>query len=230
MRVLSVVHDPSRTGGGGLFETTAIELGHRHERWVVPNGAHDDDPGAYDAIMVFGGAMHPDQDAEHPWLPGEAAFIRTALAERVPLLGVCLGSQLIARAAGAGVHPARTAEVGWHEVELNETGRTDPVLGVLPERVDAFQWHYYTFDLPPAADLLASSPAAGQAYRIDDHAWGIQFHAEVTREMVETWLVEGEGELPKPIDEVRADTDRLLGAWNRHGRALCEAFLAEASR
>ena len=70
-----------------------------------PNGPHEADPAAYDAIMVFGGAMHPDQDAEHPWLPGEAAFIGAALEARVPLLGVCLGSQLIARAAGARDRP-----------------------------------------------------------------------------------------------------------------------------
>ena len=67
--------------------------------------------------MVFGGAMHPDQDAEHPWLADEAAFLREALDREVPLLGVCLGAQLIARAAGAGVGPAATAEVGWHEVD-----------------------------------------------------------------------------------------------------------------
>jgi GMP synthase-like glutamine amidotransferase len=230
MRVLSVVHDPSRTGGGGLFETVAEEHGHRHERWVAPHGAHEDDPAAYDAIMVFGGAMHPDQDAEHPWLPGEAAFLGAALEERVPLLGVCLGAQMIARAAGASVGPAEAAEVGWFEVELTAEGAADPVLGALPRRIDAFEWHYYTFELPPGATLLAASAAARQAYRLGDHAWGIQFHAEVTREMLDTWLVEGEQELPLPAAELRAQTDRLLGTWNRQGRALCEAFLGQAAR
>jgi GMP synthase-like glutamine amidotransferase len=132
---------------------------------------------------------------------------------------------MIARAAGASVGPATAAEVGWHTVELNDAGRVDPVVGVLPERVDAFQWHYYTFELPPGGTLLATSTAARQAYRIADHAWGVQFHAEVTRDMVETWLVEGERELPKPRAEVTRETQRLLGPWNRHGRALCEAFL-----
>jgi GMP synthase (glutamine-hydrolysing) len=229
MRVLSVVHDPSRTGGGGLFETVATEAGHAHERWITPYGPHDGDPTAYDAIMVFGGAMHPDQDAEHPWLPSETAFIGAALEARVPLLGVCLGSQLIARAAGAAVGPAPAAEIGWFPVELNEAGRADPVLGALPGRVEAFEWHYYTFDLPEGATLLASSAEASQAYRLGDHVWAIQFHAEVTREMVETWLVEGERELPRPVDELRAETDRLIAPWNRHGRALCEAFLAQAA-
>jgi GMP synthase-like glutamine amidotransferase len=230
MRVLSVVHDPAHTGGGGLFETVAEDAGHRHERWIAPHGPHDADPGAYDAIMVFGGAMHPDQDAEHPWLPGEAAFIRAALDRGVPLLGVCLGSQLIARAAGAAVGPSAVAEVGWHEVVLTAEGRADPVVGALPERVEAFQWHYYTFDLPDGATLLATSDAARQAYRLGDRTWAIQFHAEVTRDMVGTWLIEGESELPRPVEELRAETDRLIAPWNRHGRALCQAFLVEAAR
>lgn len=229
MRVLSVVHHPGHTGGGGLFESVAEERGHRHERWHAPDGPHEADPAAYDAIMIFGGAMHPDQDAEHPWLPGEADFIRAALDERVPMLGVCLGSQLIARAAGAEIGPARAAEVGWCGVEILADGRADPVIGVLPPRVDAFQWHYYTFEVPAGATLLASSDAANQAYRIGDHAWAIQFHAEVTRAMVETWLVDGEHELPKPIGELRAETERLIGPWNRHGRGLCEAFLDVAA-
>jgi GMP synthase-like glutamine amidotransferase len=185
---------------------------------------------SYDAIMVFGGAMHPDQDAEHPWLADETAFLREALAAEVPLLGVCLGSQLIARAAGAVVGPVETAEVGWHEVALNDAGRLDPVLGVLPDHVSAFQWHYYTFELPDGAVQLAANANARQGYRLGDRTWAIQFHAEVERHMLDRWFVEGADELPKPRDEIEAETDRLLGGWNAHGRALCGAFLDEASR
>src|SRR5262245_63981587 len=100
MRVLSVTHGPSV--GGGVFEEVTLEAGHSLERWLVPGGSHDADPSAYDAIMVFGGAMHPDQDAHHPWLTEETAFLTAALDAEVPLFGVCLGSQLIARAAGGG--------------------------------------------------------------------------------------------------------------------------------
>ena len=102
MRVLSIVHEDSETGGGGLFERIVGERGDRLARWFTANG--DDppgDPGAWDAIMVFGGAMHPDSDAVHTWLAGETAFIESALATGVPLLGVCLGAQLVARATGA---------------------------------------------------------------------------------------------------------------------------------
>jgi GMP synthase (glutamine-hydrolysing) len=230
MRVLSIVHEPTSTGGGGLFEDLVEERGDRLERISI---AHDDasmleDPERYDAIMVFGGAMHPDQDAEHPWLADEAAFIREAAEREVPLFGVCLGSQLIARAVGAKIGPAATAEVGWHTVRLTDAGRNDPVVGVLPERLDAFQWHYYGFELPDGATLLADNEAARQAYRLGERTWGVQFHPEVTGHMLDYWFVEGEKELPDPV-RVRQETDANLATWNAHGRALCGAFLDYAA-
>jgi GMP synthase-like glutamine amidotransferase len=231
MRVLSIVHDPAVTGGGGLFERVVVERGDHLDRWVVANGdAAPGDPGHWGAVMVFGGAMHPDQDAEHPWLRSEVAFIRQALEQGVPTIGVCLGAQLIARGAGAWVGPAASAEVGWFGVELNEDGRQDRVLGVLPPRVEAFQWHYYTFELPDGAVPLASSAAARQAYRIGNRAWGIQFHAEVDGIMLDRWFVEGEEELPKPLEAMREETDRNLATWNEQGSALSNAFLDEAER
>ncbi len=225
MRILSIVHDGSSTGGGGLFEDVVELRGDRLERWITVNGGPGPDaPHRYDAVMIFGGAMHPDQDAEHPWLAEEASFIRAALDDEVPLLGVCLGAQLIARAVGASVGPASTAEVGWHGVQLNDAGCDDPVTGVLPRRFDAFQWHYYTFELPGEAELLATSETAHQAYRLGERTWGIQFHAEVTRHMLDRWFVSGAAELPDPAG-TQAETNAFLGAWNEHGRTLCGAFL-----
>ena len=230
MRVLSIVHEGTSTGGGGLFEDLVEQRGDRLERWVTVNGGTGPDaPERYDAIMVFGGAMHPDQDAEHPWLSEETAFLQEVLARDVPLLGVCLGAQLVARAAGAWIGPAEASEVGWTTVEVNDGGRDDSVIGVLPDRVDAFQWHHYTFELPAGATLLAESANARQAYRLGEHTWAIQFHAEVTRHMLEAWFVQGADELPKPANEMWAQTDSLLGGWNEHGRRLCAAFLDRAS-
>jgi GMP synthase-like glutamine amidotransferase len=230
MRVLSIVHEGTSTGGGGLFEDLVEQRGDRLERWVTVNGGTGPDaPERYDAIMVFGGAMHPDQDAQHPWLSEETAFLQEVLARDVPLLGVCLGAQLVARAAGAWIGPAEASEVGWTTVEVNDGGRDDPVIGVLPDRVDAFQWHHYTFELPAGATLLAESANARQAYRLGEHTWAIQFHAEVTRHMLEAWFVQGADELPKPASEMWAETDSLLGRWNEHGRRLCAAFLDRAS-
>jgi GMP synthase-like glutamine amidotransferase len=104
------------------------------------------------------------------------------------------------------------------------------VLGVLPPRVDAFVWHYYTFELPEGAVELATSAAARQAFRLGDRTWGVQFHAEVDRRMLDSWFVDGASELPKPAETIKAETNRYLGRWNEHGRALCVAFLDEARR
>jgi GMP synthase-like glutamine amidotransferase len=229
MRVLSVVHEPSSTGGGGLFERVVAERGDTLDRWVVASG--DDSPGSareWGAIMVFGGVMHPDQDAEHPWLAGEIGFLQDALEHDVPMIGVCLGAQLIVRAAGGWTGPAEAAEVGWVEVDLNVNGMADPVLGVLPRRIDAFQWHYYTFGLPDGAVELASSDVARQAFRLGDRVWGIQFHAEVERHMLASWFDHGRDELGMPVDEMWEQTERHLHTWNGQGTALCNAFLAEA--
>jgi GMP synthase-like glutamine amidotransferase len=230
MKVLAVVHDASETGGGGLFEERAVELGHGVTRWVVPEDAAPAPPEAFDAVVVFGGATHPDEDATHPWLRGETAYIGDAVARGVPLLGVCLGSQLLARATGGGVVRAATPEIGWHGVDLTAEGAADPVLGALPDRFDAFQWHYYAWRLPADGVLLATSSAAPQAFRLGVRAWGVQFHPEVTPRMVETWTTDGADELPGSPDDLRRETVVALPTWNAQGKALCDAFLAEAAR
>jgi GMP synthase-like glutamine amidotransferase len=227
VRVLSVTHGP--TVGGGVFDETVEDEGHVFASWAVPLGEDPPDPRDYDAIMVFGGGMHPDQDGSHPWLGHEIGFLRHTLAAQVPLLGVCLGAQLIARAAGAWVGPADEPEIGWLDISLTDAGHVDPVLSALPGKVEAFQWHSYTFGLPEGATELATSSVARQAFALDGHAWGIQFHAEVTRTMIDTWAAEDAEELPMPADELFAETDRRIGRWNAHGRDLCRAFLTNAA-
>lgn len=223
MRVLSVTHGPSVPGG--VFDEVVEAAGHERERWVVPLGGTPQPPSRYDAVMVFGGSMHPDQDEQFPWLEREAEFLRAVLADEIPVLGVCLGAQLLARAAGARVGPARTPEVGWFHVELTAEGQADPVLGVLPPRIEAFEWHYYTFEIPDAGTELARSDSSTQAFRVADHAWGIQFHAEATLEMVTAWTTQDHAELPIPAEDFLAATRSRITPWNDHGRALCAAFL-----
>jgi len=226
VRVLSVTHGPSVPGG--VFDEVAEAAGHELERWVVPLGGAPQPAASYGAIMVFGGSMHPDQDEEHGWLEREEAFLRDALVRDVPVVGVCLGAQMLARAAGAWIGPASEPEIGWFEVVLTPEGRDDVVLGVLPPRTQAFQWHSYTFDVPERGTELARSAACTQAFRVGSRAWGLQFHAEVTLPMVRTWTAEEADELPVGTQEFLAETERRIGAWNDHGRRLCEAFLATA--
>jgi GMP synthase (glutamine-hydrolysing) len=227
VRVLSVTHGESVPGG--VFDAAAETAGHDLERWQVPDGGVPDAASSYDAVMVFGGSMHPDQDDRFHWLAHEEEFLADVLAARVPVFGVCLGAQMLARAAGAAVRPASAPEIGWLDVELTPAGAADPVLGTLPRSATVFQWHHYTFDVPDGGIELARSEVCTQAFRLADRpAWGIQFHAEVTLSMVTTWAAEDPDELPMPASELRARSDGAMAASNAQGRALAGAFLREA--
>ena len=222
MQVLAVTHGPSV--GPGVFAEAVRAAGHELAEWSVLDGG---DPPAADALIVLGGAMHPDEDEAHPWLAREEELLSEALARGTPVLGVCLGAQLLARAAGAPVRRAPQPEVGWLPVELTEAGAADPLFGGVEGRFDAFQWHHYTYDLPAGAVELARSAVCTQAFRLG-RAWGIQFHAEVTETQVEQWLEEDAADV-LDASALRAETRRRIGEWNRFGRALVRRFLAAAA-
>ena len=228
MRVLSVNHGP--TVPGGVFDEAVEAAGHTLERWQVPDGGLPDPADAYDAVMVFGGSMHPDQDDDFHWLAHEERFLQDVLAKEVPVFGVCLGAQMLARAAGADVGPASELEIGWLDVTLTAAGAADPVLGTLEPTATVFQWHHYTFGLASGAVALATSPVCLQAFRLDGSpAWGIQFHAEVTEAMASAWVEEDPGDPPMPASELLAESRRRMPQSNAQGRALADAFLREAS-
>jgi len=226
VRVLSVTHGPSVLGG--VFDEVVEESGHRLERWSVPDGEEPDPAGDYDAVMVFGGSMHPDQDEQFAWLEHEEEFLKDVLSERVPVFGVCLGAQMLARAAGGKIGPAPESEVGWLDVELTEAGRIDPVLGVLPPRATVLLWHHYTFEIPAGGTRLATTELCPQAFRLEQPAWGIQFHAEVTLPMLISWASDLPDDLPMTPDALVASSKVAIGTSNEQGRALCAAFLREA--
>ena len=143
-------HGPSVPGG--VFDEAVEAAGHVLERWSVPDGATPDPAESYGAVMVFGGSMHPDQDDRFDWLASEEEFLRDVLAARIPVFGVCLGAQMLARAAGGAVKPASEPEIGWLDVSLTPAGANDPVLGELPPTSTVFQWHHYTFEVPTRRD------------------------------------------------------------------------------
>jgi len=228
MRVLSITHGPSVPGG--LFDEAVEAGGHVLERWLVPEGGSPGRASSYDAVMVFGGSQHPDQDDRFGWLGLEEEFLREVLASEVPVFGVCLGAQMLARAAGASVGPASVPEIGWLDVSVTADGAADPVLGVLPARATVFQWHHYTFTLPPSGVALADSEVCLQAFRLDGRpAWGIQFHAEVTAAMVSDWVEELPEDLPMPPEELVAESGARMERSNVQGRALVNGFLREAA-
>lgn len=142
----------------------------------------------FTGLIVMGGPMNVYEEEVYPFLRDETDLLRAALAEDLPVLGVCLGSQLIAKAAGARVRRAPWKEIGWCPLALTPEGRRDPLLRGLGPEFPVFQWHGDTFDLPPGGLLLARSPVGHQAFRLGNRIYALQFHLEVTASLIETWL------------------------------------------
>jgi GMP synthase-like glutamine amidotransferase len=126
-------------------------------------------------------------------------------------------------------------EIGWYDIEITSAGATDPVVGPLGPSVELFEWHHYAAPLPPGAVELARTPACVQAFRIEGKpAWGLQFHAEVTRESLLGWLDGWENSEARYTeldpDAIRAASELRIEGQNEVGRQLAERFLAEAAR
>ncbi|MCA1195918.1 MULTISPECIES: type 1 glutamine amidotransferase [unclassified Saccharopolyspora] len=144
----------------------------------------------YDALVVMGGGMGALDDSEHPWLADVRALLSSAVSKQLPVLGVCLGAQLLAASTGGRVAPIKKGpEVGTSLVAKRDAAVDDPLLGPLPLTPDVLQFHNDEVTrLPPGAQLLAASPACeNQAFRVGVCAYGVQFHVETTPEIVLDW-------------------------------------------
>jgi GMP synthase-like glutamine amidotransferase len=148
-------------------------------------------------------------EAEYPFLQAENDFLQRAVAQGVPLLGICLGSQLLAKALGARVYRNPCKEIGWYTVDVTPAGCTDLLFTGVESPLAVFQWHGDAFDLPPGATLLASSPLCPhQAFRYGDRVYGLLFHLELTPEMIRTWLATFQEELAGVRGDI--DPERIL--------------------
>jgi len=231
VRVLAILHQLD--AGPGVFARAVAARGDTLEEW---HPVEEPEPSrvGHDAVMVFGGAMNADQEERHPWLVREKALLGEWADAGVPLLGVCLGAQLLAEATGGQARRATEPEIGWRDVALAPAASDDPLLGGMPERFWSFQWHSYEALLPPGATALAHSAVCSQAYRLEDRpAWGIQFHAEVTLEAAEGWIADYRTDPDAAgIDPAAfaGETRRNIARWNEIGQALCDRFLEAAAR
>jgi GMP synthase (glutamine-hydrolysing) len=150
----------------------------------------------FDWLIVMGGPMGVYDEADYPWLVEEKRFIERAIKTGKPLLGICLGAQLVASALGARVFPNAQKEIGWFPINLTEEGEVSPFFDLNPSRFTVFHWHGDTFDLPPGATLLAESEACKhQAFIYGDRVLGLQFHLESTPQTVDALIQHGSRDL-----------------------------------
>ena len=216
MPVLVLRHEPFEHLGhfAGILEENHVEYDY-HDLGEAPPQK------TYSGLIIMGGPMSANDNL--PGLHDELSLIRKALDEGVPMLGVCLGSQLIAKALGARVYRNDRLEIGWEPVWLTDAAADDPLFKGVSSPETFFHWHGETFDLPDGAEWLAySEKCRHQAYRYGSKVYGIQYHPEITAKMIEDWCEQpvncGDVKtLESPIDPRLHDTKdssrRMIEAW-----------------
>jgi len=213
--VLILRHIPQETAG--TLETALTRAGLEVRYVDLFREVHVELPlDEASGLVVLGGPMNADEVDRYPFLNLDVQWIQQAIAAKLPLLGICLGSQLLAKALGARVYPNTVKEIGWYPLEWLPAADDDPLFA-RNGTATVFQWHGDTFDLPQGAVLLArGSSCQNQAFRWGSTAYGLQFHIEMTAAMIDEWLSKGHesGELAG-LDyinprEIRQKTPLLL--------------------
>lgn len=200
---------------------------------IIELGAGEPLPKSFDgisAVIVLGGPMNVDEEYKYPFLKAEDEFIKRALLAEIPYLGICLGSQLLAKAAGAKVVKSPVKEIGWYTVQLTPQGQRDPFLKNFKEDKPIYHWHGDMFHIPANGQLLATAPGCPhQAMRVGKNAYGIQFHVEVTDKSIKEWCDEYiENDLPGRRDHAATmvkDYYRLEKDFLAQANTLYENFI-----
>jgi GMP synthase (glutamine-hydrolysing) len=207
-----------------------VEAGLHIDTWATWLGDEPPSPAAsYDGVLSLGGLDSAADEPRLPWVAAERALLAEALDLGLPVLGVCFGAQILARAAGGRSHPATRSEIGWCPVDLEPAASDDLLLSAFPSRFHAFQYHYDTVDLPEGAVVLGRNDELIQAYRIGDRAWGLQFHIEANPGLVYAWLGTYRADMDKAnvdIDDLRSFTASYYPQYRELTWAVGAAFAA----
>ena len=196
-------------------------------------------PADIDGLVVLGGDMAAWEDEIAPWLPAERALVAAAVADGRPMLGVCLGGQVMTLALGGTVERAAVAEIGITELTLLAAAADDPLMSALPQGAPVGQFHIDTMAvLPEGAVLLASTPdCAHQAYRVGDRAWAVQFHPEIDTAIMASWIDEDPDVVAQRgfereviVGEFEKRKDELVAAWRPFAQAFVDVVRTAAVR
>ena len=197
-------------------------------RFPVEGDALPASPAEFDGLVVMGGFMSANADDVCPHFPALLALLRASAEQSRPVLGVCLGAQLVARAWGGAVHESRAKEFGYHGLERTPEAAEDPLAGALPTRCHVMQWHADTFDLPPGATLLLRGvDGLNQALRIGEAVYGFQCHLEVTEAMLRDWSTEEAHATGRDPAALMAE---IGGQYAEYGRTAAAAARELAGR
>lgn len=183
------------------------------------------------ALIILGGHMSIEDEVHYPYLRWEKTIVRMAIKRGLSILGMSLGAQLVAYAAGARTYPGRFKEVGWYPIWLTAEGQFDPIMGRLPEKATVFQWNVGGVELPSDALRLASSSYfKNAAFRLGKRIYGLNFHLETTPQLIERWLARYGSELGQAphlsADKIYADTQ----SYARSFKLYAERFFSEFAR
>jgi len=222
--MLHIIQNDPEVPPGNLTENLAdlgvpFHLHHLYRGEALPN------PADMTALIVLGGAMGANDDDRFPFLTPLKQLIRRSLELGIPYLGICLGGQLLAAASGTPVVSCRWEELGTLQVSLTHKGETDPLFTGINSPFSTFQWHHDSFDLPDGATLLAGSPACPhQAFRIGSNAWGLQFHPEVTEQIIRTWAAWDPATACR-TELLVADFQAVHSAYQQTSKRMLQNFL-----
>ena len=229
MTILFIQH--VRNEGPGSFKEGLDEMGVSSHILEIFSDKNFFLPTDCRGVIILGGPMNVDEESKYPFLKEEKEFIKDILKKEIPLLGICLGAQLIAQVAGGAVIKAQEKEIGWYPIRLTDAGEKDPLFQGLPKLFEVFQLHEDTFEIPPKGERLATSDGClNQGFRTGKRGYGLQFHLEANSEMVHDWLhSETEDQIVSNVEIVKRETSEKIQDCLKWGKKLLLNFLQIAN-